>query len=42
MLEAPDQAAELEGIEADRAAEVDCGELPAFDQPLHRGWTWSS
>jgi len=36
MLEAPDQAAELEGIEADRAAEVDCGELPAFDQPLHR------
>ena len=35
MLEAPYQAAELEGIEADRAAEVDCGELSAFDQALH-------
>jgi hypothetical protein len=35
MLEPRDQAAKLEGIEADRAAEVDCGELPALDQALH-------
>lgn len=35
MLEAPDQAAELEGIEADRAAEMDCRELPTLDQALH-------
>ena len=36
MLEPPDQAAKLEGIEADRAAEMDRGELPALDQALHR------
>ena len=38
MLEPRDQAAELEGIEADRAAKVDCGELPALDEALHRAW----
>jgi hypothetical protein len=35
MLEMRDQAAELEGIETDRAAEVDCGKLPSLDQALH-------
>ena len=31
----PTRPPSVEGIEADRAAEVDCGELPAFNQALH-------